>query len=147
MRGGAGMRPDRRPQHERDTGAARARIGGRQCDAARQSGDDGAEAARGREPQHAALGRPHDGERQLAVARSAAVAHAAADQREHHVLALVQRRERADAERRRVVGHEQDRPAHRGSKLSRPSSEIERRSQAGRRSALLPRLRPSARAV
>src|SRR6185437_2920240 len=32
----------------------------------------------------------------------------AADQGEHHVLALVQRRERADAERGRVVGYEQD---------------------------------------
>ena len=37
----------------------------------------------------------------------------AADQREHHVLALVQRGERPDAERRRVVGDEQDRLAHR----------------------------------
>jgi hypothetical protein len=36
------------------------------------------------------------------------VAHVAADQREDDVLALVQRAERADAERRRVVGDEQD---------------------------------------
>jgi len=43
------------------------------------------------------------------VAAAAAVAHVAADQREHHVLALVQRGERADPERRRVVSHEQDR--------------------------------------
>ena len=147
MRGRARMRPDRRPQHERDAGAAGARVGGGQRDAAGQAGDDGAEAARRGEPQHAALGRSQHRERQLAVARAAAVAHVAADQREDDVLALVQRGERADAERRRVVGDEQDGLAHLGSKLSRPSSEIERRSQAGRRSALLPRLRPSARAV
>jgi GT2 family glycosyltransferase len=40
------------------------------------------------------------------------VADVAADQREHDVLALVQGGERADPERRRVVGDEQDGPAH-----------------------------------
>jgi hypothetical protein len=37
------------------------------------------------------------------------VADVPADQCEHHVLALVQGGERADAEWRRMVGHEQDR--------------------------------------
>jgi hypothetical protein len=40
------------------------------------------------------------------------VADVAADQREDDVLALMQRGERADPERRRVVGDEQDGAAH-----------------------------------
>ena len=51
----------------------------------------------------------HREREELGVARAAAVADVAADQRERHVLALVQLRERADPERRRVVGDEQDR--------------------------------------
>jgi hypothetical protein len=41
------------------------------------------------------------------------VAEVAADQREGHVLALVQLRERPDPERRRVVRDEEDRLRHR----------------------------------
>jgi hypothetical protein len=61
------------------------------------------------EPRDLALGRAEDGERQVPfLPRAAAVADVAADQGEDHVLALVQLRERADAERRHVVGDEQD---------------------------------------
>ena len=68
------------------------------------------EPAGGGEPQHAALRRPDHRERELWRVTTATVADAAADQREHDVLALVQGGERADPERRRVVGHEQDGP-------------------------------------
>jgi hypothetical protein len=103
------VRPDRRPEHERDAGAAGAGVGRRQGDAAADPGDHGAEAAGGGQPRDAALARPQDGERQLAATRAAAVADVTADQREHDLLALVQRAEGADAERRRVVGDEEDR--------------------------------------
>ena len=62
---------------------------------------------------HAALARPQrPGTGSVGPRRPApaAVADVAADQREHGALALVQRPERADAERRRVVGDEQDGP-------------------------------------
>jgi hypothetical protein len=41
------------------------------------------------------------------------MADVAAHERERHVLTLVELRERADPERRRVVRHEQDGPTHR----------------------------------
>ena len=56
MRRRARVAPDRRPEHERDAGGARAGVGGGQRDAARQPGDDGAEAARGGEPADARAG-------------------------------------------------------------------------------------------
>ena len=74
--------------------------------------------------------RPQHGNGRSPPPGAAAMADVAPDQREHDVLALVQGGERADPERRRVVGDEQDRAAHRRS-----------------RSALVPRLRPSARAT
>ena len=60
-----------------------------------------------------ALTHPQHRERTGVLSRPAAVADVAADEREGHVLALVQLRERADPERRRVVGDEQDGAAHR----------------------------------
>ncbi len=135
VRGGARMRPDRRPEHERHARAARAQPRRGQRHTAREPGDDRAIAPGRREPQHAALARAQHGERRprgpgsLAGVRpgaepapggvrrrAAAVADRAADQREDGVLALVQLAEGADAERRRVVGHEQHGPrvrAHR----------------------------------
>ena len=66
-----------------------ARVGRGERDAAREPGDDGPEAPGGGEARDAALGRAQDGERQRRVVRRerAAVAHAAADQREDDVLA------------------------------------------------------------
>ena len=114
MRGGARVAPDRRPQDERDARRARApSVGGGQRDAAREPGDHRAVAARCGEPRDAALARAEHGNGSSPRPAAAAVAHAAADQREDDVLALVQRGERADAERRRVVGDEQDRASHR----------------------------------
>jgi hypothetical protein len=92
---------------------AGAEVGRRQRDAARQPGDHRAEPPGGGEPQHRALARPDHRERQVAGAGAAAVADFAADQREHDVLALVERSERADPEGRGVVRDEQDGPAHR----------------------------------
>ena len=114
---GARMAPDRRPEHERHAGAAGAHVGGGQRDAAREPRDHRAEApGRGQARTPRSGGRSTgNGSAPVALDR-AAVAHAAADQREHDVLAPVQRRERADAEGRRVVGDEEDRPrvaAHR----------------------------------
>ena len=101
------MRPQRRPQHERHARPAGAEVRGERRDAPGEARDHRAVVAR--QPRDVLLARPDDRERQvLLLARAAAVADVAADQREHHVLALVQRLERADAERRRVVGDEED---------------------------------------
>jgi len=101
------MRPQRRPQHERHARPAGAEIGGERRHSPGEPRDDGAVVAR--EPRDALLARSQHGERQVLFrSRPAAVADVAADQREDHVLALVQRRERADAERRHVVGDEED---------------------------------------
>ena len=110
MRGGARVAPDRRPEHERDAGRARAEIRGGERDAARQPGDHGAEAARRGEPPDRALGWAQDRERGVVDGDRAPVAQAAADEREHDVLGRVQGGEGADAERGRVVGDEEDRP-------------------------------------
>ena len=117
VRRGARVAPDRGPEHERDAARGarpRRRPGARRGPRAPRPPPGSARTRRGA---HAALRRAQHGERQRRVALDrAAVAHVAADQREHDVLLLVQRRERADAEGRRVVGHEEDRPrvaAHR----------------------------------
>ena len=96
MRGGARVAPDRRPEDERDA-ARRARR--RRRPGARRGPTSPATTARKR-PDAAsrptrALARAHDGERQRRSAQRAAVAHAAADEREHDVLGRVQRGERA----------------------------------------------------
>ena len=111
MRDGAGVAPDRRPQHEGDAPGTGARVGRGQGDASRQPRDDGPEAPGGGQPRDAALGWADHGEGQGGVVRreGAAVAHAAADQGEDDVLGLVQRREGADPEAGRVVGDEEDR--------------------------------------
>jgi hypothetical protein len=104
------MPPDRRPQDEGHTRQAGAGVGGGQGHAPRQAGHDGAEAPGGGEPQDRALGRADDGEREVAAARAAAVAHPPADEGEDHVLAGVHTGEGADAKARRMVGDEEDRP-------------------------------------
>jgi hypothetical protein len=58
------------------------------------------------------LARAQDREGQLPVAGPAAVLDISPDQGELDVFGLVQRAERADPERRRVVGDEQDRARH-----------------------------------
>jgi hypothetical protein len=114
VRRGSRVGPDRRPQHERDAAGPGTHVGRRKCDAAADARDHGAVAAGGGDPGDRPLRRPDDGEREAFVlGASAAVAHVAADQGEDHVLAFVQGLERADPERRRVVGDEQDRLAHR----------------------------------
>src|SRR5690349_22232771 len=98
VRGGARMAPERGPQDEGDAGLARAGVRGGKRDAAGQPGDHRAVATGGGEPRDSALRGPDDREREVVAARAAAVADVAADQREHDVLALVERLERADAE-------------------------------------------------
>ena len=123
VRGRARVAPDRRPQHERHAGGTGAGVGRREGDAPREAGHDRAEAPGGGEPEDGPLRRAEHGERELAAVRAAAaaVAQLPAHEREDHPLALVQPRERADAERRRVVRDEEDRPG------------IWRRPAAGRR--------------
>ena len=104
MRRRARVAPDRRPQHER-CGARRKRRGARRGRRSRRRPRRSAGASRATARCGGKIARNGSSARGPA----AAVAHVAADQREHHVLALVQRLERADPERRRVVGDEQDR--------------------------------------
>src|SRR5215207_9611248 len=109
VRRGSGMTPDRRPEDERHARLARAEVGGRERDAAGEAGDDRAVAAGRGELEDAALARPDRGERVAGGRDRAAVADAAAEEREDDALGLVQRGERAGAERGRVVGYEQNR--------------------------------------
>ena len=112
MRGRPRVRPDRRPQDERHARPARAGVRGGQREPAREPRHHRPVVARGGECVDIALTHPQHRERTGVLARPAAVADVAADERERHLLALVERGERADAERRRVVGDEQDGAAH-----------------------------------
>ena len=114
--GRARVAPDRRPQHERDAPARRRRRrrGARRARRARRPPRGSGRRRRAGRRRAAAGGSRGNGSSRARAA--AAVAHVAADQREDDVLALVQRLERADAERRRVVGDEQDRSQRRGAR-------------------------------
>jgi hypothetical protein len=103
------VRPQGRPQDEGDAAAAGAAVRGGEGAPAGYPRDHRAVGAGSGQRADLALGDMAVRERQLPGGPAAAVADVAADQRELDVLALVQRRERANAVRRRVVGDEEDR--------------------------------------
>ena len=108
----ARLGPQGRPQHEGDTRAPGAAVGAREGDPPGRAAYDGAEVAGGGEGANVALGDAAVGKGEVGGAGlrgGGRVVRAAAEQREHHPLALVQQLERAHARGRRVVGHEQHR--------------------------------------
>ena len=106
MRDGARVRPDRRPQHERDPGTARAGVRRGQRDPPGEPRDHRPVAPRRGEPRDLVLGRAQDREGERPRRPRRRRGDVPADEREHDVLARVQRREGPHAERRRVVRHE-----------------------------------------